>query len=119
MKKLLWIALGISLTAPTYAWDNAAEDMKTMSANMSGSAVRVVKSYPGMFRGWSDNQGFKTGALVSGEDNENHYRHNKRKKAKRHYRRKHVSRHHKRHHRRYYKRSRSGVCIAKCYCQHH
>ena len=113
MKKLLWIALGMSLTAPLYAWDGVSEDMKTMSDNMSGPTVRVVKAYPGMFRGWSDNRGFKRGAIASLAEQRRHI-----KKQRIKYRRyKKYHRHH--HHRKHYKRIRSGACIAKCYCKHH
>lgn len=106
MKKLLWITLGMSLTMPAYAWDSTAEDMKTMNANMSTPVVRVITSYPGMFRGWSDNQGFKTGPVASLSDD-----HHVKKKKVKHYR--------KKYHVHHYKHSSSSICIVNCYCKHH
>ena len=108
MKKLVWIALGLSLTTTSYAWNGGVEDMNTMNDNMSGAAVRVVKSYPGMFRGWSDNAGFRYG----GYQFKPHVHHKKSHKSHKHTSHK-VKRHHRKH-----AHVKSGVCIAKCYCEH-
>lgn len=108
MKKLAWIIVGLSLSASTYAWNGSMEDMNTMNDNMSGSAVRVVKSYPGMFRGWTDNAGFKYG----GHQTASHiYSHKKNSHKKRHSSHRKVKQFQGQ-----YTRVRSGVCIAKCSC---
>ena len=104
MKNLVWTVFGLALSAPSYAWDGGIEDMNTMNANMSGPVVRVVHSYPGMPRVWTDNQGFRYGAYV-------HKPHKHVKKKLKHRHKKHAYHNAKR-----YRVKQSGVCIAKCYC---
>jgi hypothetical protein len=68
MKNLVSVCFASSLLAGSlfannaYAWGNnsgmSMDAMNTMNNNMSQPVVRVIRSYPGMFRGWSDNWGF-------------------------------------------------------------
>lgn len=125
MKKLACIALGLFLASPSYAWDGGPEDMNTMNDNMSSPVVRVVKSYPGMFRGWSDNNGFKYGYVPTQSYVETHT-HVKPHKSKVRKHRKVRHAHNRRHrhnsvrqYRKSHHQASSGVCIAQCYCKHH
>ena len=111
MNKMIFI-LGITLATPLYAWDGGPEDMNTMNDNMAGPIVRVVKSYPGMFRGWTDNNGFRHGGYVfkSHTHAKPKVKHKTKHKKKSHH---HVKKFTKKQH-----VHQSGVCIAKCYCEH-
>lgn len=110
MKKLVLTTIGMALSMPLYAWDGGPEDMNTMDDNMSSPVVRVVKSYPGMFRGWSDNNGFRHGGYVSTAHIHVKPKTKVKHKAKK---RRHVKRFKSKH-----IAHNSSVCIAKCYCKH-